>query len=51
VLDWLICESFVEPKVSLGRKAGCMPIAKLSKRDKEVVALTLGLQGYAGTLK
>ena len=51
MLDWLICESVIsDPKVTLTKKADCLHISKMSVRDKEVIALTLRLQTYAGAL-
>jgi hypothetical protein len=51
VVEWLISESFIEPKVSLGKKPGCLLIAKLSDRDKEAVVMELRLPAYVGALK
>ena len=50
-LYWLICLSFVDPKLSLTRKAGCLHIAKLSDADKGTVAATLKLQTYAASIR
>ena len=49
-LDWLICESCISPKVTLGRKAGCRAIATISARDKETVVLALKLHQFIGVL-
>ena len=49
-LDWLIAESFEEPKVSVPRKKGYRHIASISRRDKEVVVVALKLQQYIGVL-
>ena len=49
-LDWLVCASFVKPKVALGRKSGCVPISKLTAQDKEVVVVALALQKHIGVI-
>jgi hypothetical protein len=46
LLDWLICESFVEPRVSLAKKTGCLHISRISDRDKGAVVFALNLQRY-----
>jgi hypothetical protein len=51
ILDWLVSESFIEPKVSLTKKAGFLHIARLSNRDKEAVAMTLRLRTYAEAVR
>jgi len=53
VLDYLIAESFVEPKATIYTKApkGVLSIARMSDRDKQAVALTLRLQGVAAAMK
>ena len=50
-IEWLVAVAFVEPKVSIARKAGYLPISKLSDRDKEAVAMKLRIQNYAAALK
>jgi hypothetical protein len=49
-LDWLICESFISLKVTLGRRQGCRAIATISARDKETVVLALKLHQFIGVL-
>ncbi len=42
-VDWMIAESFVEPRVSMTRKAGGLYIGDLSEDDKSFVMATIGL--------
>jgi hypothetical protein len=49
-LDWLVCASFVKPKVALGRRPGCRAISTISLRDKETVVLALKLHTFIGVL-
>ena len=50
-VEWLIAASFVSPRVSLGRKAGCLPLARISDRDKEAVVMKLRIADYTAALK
>jgi len=42
-LDWMIAECFIEPKVSMARKAGTLYIGDLSEDDKNFVMGSMGL--------
>ncbi len=43
LINWMIAESFVEPQVSMTRKAGTVYIGDLDERDKDEVMETIGL--------
>lgn len=42
-IDWMIAESFVEPKVSMARKAGTVFIGDIVEEDKQYVMAEMGL--------
>jgi hypothetical protein len=42
-IDWMLSCAFVEPKVTMTRKDGCVYIGDLDERDKEEVMQLLGL--------
>jgi hypothetical protein len=50
-IDWLVACSFVEPKVSVTAKEGCLPIAKLSDQDKQAVMVALNLVMMVGAIR
>lgn len=43
-MDWMIAESFIEPQVSMARKAGTVYIGDLIDQDKAAVMDALGLR-------
>ena len=50
-VEWLVAESFIEPKVSATKKPGYLSLDRISDRDKEAVAMRLRLQDYANAMK
>ena len=42
-IDWMVSSAFVEPQVSMSRKAGSVYIGDLDERDKDEVMALLGL--------
>ena len=43
MLDWLICEAAVEPKMTLGKRKDAVNIGRLSATDKESIISGMGL--------